>query len=306
MPGARKLPRRVIALAAFLAAGAIASGLLLYLGAAALAFGVGIVTLGASLTFSAFLAERRLRSELLAAASEAREDRYRLAAATALEIRCSTVIARRFPEISMPQTGFSMISSNLVGLLDLLDASKPKTVVELGSGFSTLLIAAWLKQEGEGRLISFDHQSLWAEKCRTYLRRQELDGRAEVREAALGRRRIAEESFNWYELDGRIEDVAEIDLLIVDGPPSQPGKRTRFPALAFFHDRLSKSASIFVDDGNRSGERAMVEAWTREFPGFFSYYTSTLTGYWVLRRSPREQAEIESMAASGARGSETR
>ncbi len=87
-------------------------------------------------------------------------------------------------------------------------------------------------------------------------------------------------------------DIRGIDLLVVDGPPSRPGQMTRWPALPVLHDRLSKGAAIFVDDGDRRAERAMVESWMRQFPELSSQFVSTLTGYWVLRRTALESATI--------------
>jgi hypothetical protein len=113
---------------------------------------------------------------------------------------------------------------------------------------------------------------------------QGLDRHAEVRQVALAPTQVATERLLWYGLERDIGDVTGIDLLVVDGPPSQPGQTTRSPALPVFHERLSHGAAIFVDDGNRDGERAMVEAWMREYPEFSSSYTSTLTGYWILCR----------------------
>jgi predicted O-methyltransferase YrrM len=220
---------------------------------------------------------RQLRAALGTAVSEIRE-----------EIRSTAAIAGQFPDVFMPQSGFSMTSSNLIGLLDLLVTLRPKTVVELGSGFSTLVIAAWLKRQGEGHLVSVDHEPFWAEKCRTYLRMQGLDQYADVRVAPLVARQFGKDILPWYDLDGHIGDVTRIDLLVVDGPPSQPGQMTRWPALPVLHNRLANGAAIFVDDGNRPAERAMVEAWEREFSGLSCHYMSTLTGYWILRTTSLE------------------
>jgi hypothetical protein len=215
-------------------------------------------------------------------------EQQKLAVATALDIRASAAIANEFPTVFMPQTGFSMTASNLSGLLDLMATRKPKVIVELGSGFSTLIIAAWLKREGRGNLVSFDHEPVWAERCRAYLRTHSLDQYAEVYEAPLVPQRIGNDTYLWYDLQRRIGDIRGIDLLVVDGPPSRPGQMTRWPALPVLRDRFSKGAAIFVDDGDRRAERAMVEVWKRDFTCLSSDFVSTLTGYWVLRMGSLE------------------
>lgn len=261
------------------------SGMLWYGGAQVAACAVLILVSTTSLGLGLLEMRRQLRGALATALSEIREEQYRLTVATALEIRSTAALAGQFPDIFMPQSGFSMTSSNLAALLDLMVTLRPKTVVELGSGFSTLVIAAWLKRQGEGHLVSVEHEPFWAEKCREYLRMQGLDQVADVRDVPLAPRQLGTEKFLWYDLDGQIGDVTRIDLLVVDGPPSQARQMTRWPALPVLHSRLASGAAVFVDDGNRRAERAMVEAWMREFPGLSSHYTSTLTGYWVLRTS---------------------
>jgi hypothetical protein len=60
------------------------------------------------------------------------------------------------------------------------------------------------------------------------------------------------------------------------------------------HTKLSHKAVVFVDDGDRSGEREMVLDWTRCFPEFRANYMHTLTGYWTVQRMASE-AKIVSM-----------
>jgi predicted O-methyltransferase YrrM len=43
---------------------------------------------------------------------------------------------------------------------------KPSTIVELGSGASTLILGQILKAQGHGRLLSIDHDATWAEETR--------------------------------------------------------------------------------------------------------------------------------------------
>jgi predicted O-methyltransferase YrrM len=278
-----------MALITIFAAGVVTSGLLWYGGMEDAAFAVLILVSTGSLGAGVLVMGHQLRGALLHAVSEVQDEQRRLTVAGALEVRSTAIIAGQFPDLLMPQTGFSMASANLVGLLDLLVTLRPKSVLELGSGFSTILIAAWLKRQGEGHLVSIEHEPFWAEKTRIYVRMQGLDQQAEVRDVPLAPRQIDKSPVLWYDLEDHIGDLARIDLLVVDGPPSQPGQMTRWPALPVLHRRLANGAAIFVDDGSRRAERAMVDAWKHDFPGLSSHYTATLTGYWILRAKDPEQ-----------------
>ena len=60
--------------------------------------------------------------------------------------------------------------------------------------------------------------------------------------------------------------MAQIDALIVDGPPGGTDRRlSRYPALPFFIEVLSPSALIILDDLERPGEREVLNRWESEF-----------------------------------------
>ncbi len=217
---------------------------------------------------------------------QASEDRLDVARLLAAENHSLQNLAMRFPGISMPVSTFSMRGANLEAIVDILVRRKPKTVVELGSGFSTLIIASWLRKEGQGRVIAFEHDSDWAEKCVSYLRRNCLQDVAEVRLAALALVQVGAKSVEWYDLQNLIDDLPQIDLLIVDGPPSgSPAKPlARIPAVDVFYDRLSKDAVIFLDDTGREGEQFTANYWASNRPDLRLSWFRSLSGYCLLER----------------------
>lgn len=162
----------------------------------------------------------------------------------------------------------------------------PNTIVELGSGVSSILIGRILKQAGRGRLISLDHDPHWAEQTRRHIRASALEDYVEVLEAPLARQRFGEEEFQWYQLPETIRQLGEIDMLIIDGPPAaiDPTGMPRYPALPAFHERLSARAVIYVDDAARPQEQTMIERWLREFPSYSRTHYDTVPGTCLLRR----------------------
>lgn len=203
-------------------------------------------------------------------------------------------IVQRFPKVHMPVSDYSMKAENLEAILDILTTNKPRTILELGSGISTLIVAAWIKQEGEGRIISFEHDDTWASKTRYYLSLGQLHHFAEVRTVPLRKRMSFGYQVDWYDLEEAIEDIEQIDLLIVDGPPANTSERTmaRLPAMEVFHQRLSECAVVFLDDGTRPGEKEIVKIWSRAFPNFRCKYYYTLTGYWIMTRVQDETVSL--------------
>jgi hypothetical protein len=200
---------------------------------------------------------------------------------------------RRFPNLDYSISGASMIPANLQALVNLLDELKPRKIVELGCGASSLIISAWLGEAGIHRLLSFDHDSGWAQNCRDDLGRNGLLGNAEIHVTPLIRVRCMGQELHWYDLSQYADVLNDVDVLVVDGPPATTEPLARLPAIQFFAGRVTSRAGIFLDDGHRTGECEVVRRWCHSNPEFSAQLHYTQTGCWVLKRQP-----FESMAAT--------
>jgi len=70
---------------------------------------------------------------------------------------------------------------------------------------------------------------------------------------------------------------AEIDCMVVDGPPRTIHPETREGAASLF-DRLAPNGAVFLDDAGRAGEKTIVERWTRDHPEIAFRYVGTVKG----------------------------
>lgn len=183
-------------------------------------------------------------------------------------------IHRRFPiDGSVPLLGgWALSPAGLLQLVDLATRSAARTVVECGTGVSTIYLAWLLRHQPGARLISLEHEPDFAHVIQEHLRELGLDDVAEVRLAPLAPVTVGGWSGNWYALDS-VQDLDAIDLLLVDGPPRSSGEQARYPALPVFESRMSSRGIVLLDDANRSEERAVLDAWVdvgRWEPGFSS------------------------------------
>jgi Methyltransferase domain len=69
----------------------------------------------------------------------------------------------------------------------------------------------------------------------------------------------------WYDTR-MLSDLSDVDLLLIDGPPTARRADMRYPSLPFFWSRLAPGAIVLLDDAARPAERAMAAAWERQFP----------------------------------------
>ena len=68
----------------------------------------------------------------------------------------------------------------------------------------------------------------------------------------------------WYQLPGA---PAEIDLLVIDGPPWALNPFIRGRAEVLF-DRIRPGGMVLLDDAARPGERVVAMRWKRDWPMF--------------------------------------
>ena len=143
----------------------------------------------------------------------------------------------------------------------LLERPSPR-VLELGSGLSTLVMALALERNGGGELVALEHNPQYAAYTRQMLADHGLEGRARVLDVPLQTQQFARQRYRWYSLQA-VGELADVDLLFVDGPPDI---QKRSPALPMLHGLLADAAVILVDDTNRPAGRRMLECWLDRFP----------------------------------------
>lgn len=148
-----------------------------------------------------------------------------------------------------------------LALLERLVGEGRSTVVECGSGLSTVTIARALGGIDAGHVHSLEHIPAWADATRTALADQDLAEFANVIDAPL--------VDGWYD-PAALDHLPErgIDLLLVDGPPAGgPGiHQSRYRALPALADRLAPNAAVVLDDADRDGERRVLDRWLAEYP----------------------------------------
>ena len=170
------------------------------------------------------------------------------------------------PRAPMPPSGdFALNPTDLLDLVHLIRTRRPRLVLELGSGTSTVWIAYLLEQSG-GRLVSLDHDPAYAAKTRAALAAHGLSGVAEVREAPLRPVVLDGRTFPWYDT-GAVADLDDVELLVIDGPPGSTGPDARYPAMRVLEQRLADTATVVVDDAHRPDEQLAVRRWLEAIEG---------------------------------------
>jgi predicted O-methyltransferase YrrM len=200
-----------------------------------------------------------------------------------------------------PLRGWVASPDVLLVLVHHVRNSRPGVIVECGSGASTVVLAQATKLNGRGRVYSIDHDADFAARTRAMLEEYGLSDWAEVAHAPLRWMEIGGNRWEWYDLDS-LPTTPPIDLLFVDGPPSNtPKPLARYPAGPILFPRLSPHGAIFVDDAKRPGEAEILRRWSGEFPQLTYREHFCEKGCRELRvNDPSQQQSVVSPMPDGA------
>jgi predicted O-methyltransferase YrrM len=139
-------------------------------------------------------------------------------------------------------------------LWEVLAKHQPKSIIEIGSGLSTVVFAVYAKtmqvhHEKTVKILSIEHDEQWALKTRSRLQEHGLDQLVCIKTCP-----IVESSFlgyfgKTYSLD-RLED-ASFDFALIDGPPGNIG---RLLTVLSIPSLVERGSVIIVDDIDRKPE----------------------------------------------------
>ncbi|MGP9788139.1 O-methyltransferase [Glutamicibacter sp. 287] len=198
-------------------------------------------------------------------------------------------LAPRMAEVNPlvpPTGGYALDAQALLHLIDVLERVQPKVIVEFGGGTSTIWMAYICKKFGT-RIISFDHLEEYLSRTRTEVDRHGFSDMVELRLAPLEKIQVKGENYSWYSLS-ELDDLEEVDLLFIDGPPESTGTNARRPAMYVMTARLNDDAVIVLDDTHRESEQDTVQNWTSSFPNY-QVVDANISRLTVLERSEEKK-----------------
>lgn len=130
------------------------------------------------------------------------------------------------------------------------------TIVECGSGLSTILLAAIGRQTG-AQLHSLEHNEEWQQRVVAALAAFGLTDNV-VHHAPLK----SYGEFDWYTVPPSMP--ADVSLVVCDGPPSDT-RGGRYGVLPVLERNLAPGCTVLLDDANRPPEQAILSRWETEF-----------------------------------------
>lgn len=171
----------------------------------------------------------------------------------------------------LPITKSSMSFFAIAMIINDIQINNRKTILEFGSGLSTIIISRLIKKNKlPCKIYSIEHDKSWFDLLNNILKKENTSENVVSIHAPLSVSKKSKKNLDWYNeeaiLNGMPKNIL-FDLLIIDGPPAHEKSKSlsRYPALPFAKDKLNKSYSIYLDDASRKGELEVIKFWQEEF-----------------------------------------
>lgn len=171
------------------------------------------------------------------------------------------------PNEYLPQTDMAMSPTTICHILNEIIVNRRKSIIEFGSGNSTILIAKLIAaSNGRIKFFSVESDKDWINVLRDDLRKKGLLSYVELIYAPIKEQVLSERnSVPWYEtsfLDRELNGK-RFDLVIVDGPQGSLCPLSRYPAIPFLKNYLEEEYCIFLDDYYREDEKQILRKWLK-------------------------------------------
>ena len=184
-------------------------------------------------------------------------------------------LMRMFPDqIFLPLTSWSISPREVLHICNDIVMNKRKSIVEFGSGFSTICIAQLLKINNiKASFISVENNESWANELRSLLQNCGLEEFVTIIVAPIAdvSSEIAKtDQKKWYDsqiLNSHFSKTELVDLIIVDGPFGGTTPFARYSAIPFLKSKLAENYAVFLDDSSRDHEKQIASDWLKILGG---------------------------------------
>lgn len=172
-------------------------------------------------------------------------------------------LERRYP----PLGWWALPADAILFLSDYIERERPKNILEIGSGSSTVWLGAFARM-ANAKVVSLEHDRTFAQKSQEMIESYGLQDVVTVHHADLREMELGGKSFNWYDSEVVQMLKAPFDVLVVDGPPESTGDKARMPALPVLEPLLSATCLVLLDDTHRDAEQEILQEWLEEYRDF--------------------------------------
>lgn len=175
-------------------------------------------------------------------------------------------------QLANTEIGTWSLGGNTLNFLEKqIQFTKPKVILEFGSGISTVCLTRYM-QELHGHsdrvyVFSVEQDAVFAQTTKELLESLDLDKYCQIIHAPICEQRVKGIQTICYNLeDSSLKEMLadrSLEMVVIDGPS---GAGSRFGTLPLIKPFLSPKTWFFLDDALRDRELYIAQLWERLFP----------------------------------------
>ncbi len=160
-------------------------------------------------------------------------------------------------------------------ILQQIELHKPAHVLDVGSGTSTILLAAMSEKMGF-KVTSLENLPGTVSYLADFVGQHNIGSHLTIHQCGFKSYNYSNgDSYRWYNID-MSKNADTFDFVIIDGPMgSIVGRNGAIPQIA---SHLAEDHLIILDDSQRDHEQACVMEWRRHFPNIEVEYPKECLG----------------------------
>lgn len=188
--------------------------------------------------------------------------------------------------ILRPMRGWAMSPDAMAWILADLQERESPTIIEFGSGQSTIIFASLLKNKGSGRLISVEHDPTYAETIQRQLIACGLEKFVEFKilELEETQSQPSQSTCKSYPVSN-LPNIP-IDVALIDGPPINNGRITRLFPLKWSLEHITPAGSVYLDDSARPTEKEVIKKLQSSIPHLTISHLTSEKGLCLIKLNP--------------------
>lgn len=169
--------------------------------------------------------------------------------------------------LPLPWTQWALPPRGLLDVIKTLQEFEAPTIIDCGSGVSTVHLARAVRELGGGRVIALEQDAAWAAYVQRILERNGLQPFAKIVVTPLAEMPFCGQVVRWFAVPSDLFGAGDrVDIVIADGPIGEEGTLARIGALPYFWDRLSDRGAVYLDDTTRPEEQEICRVWRENYP----------------------------------------
>jgi len=169
----------------------------------------------------------------------------------------------------LPFTSSSLKMKPLACVINNIVVHNRKSILEMGSGISTIIIARLFKlNEINGHILSIDENYEWQKIISNFIKEEKLEQYVTFINAPVEKTKNLENSYGYNKVV--VKNALQekyFDLILIDGPSawSSSNIMSRASNFELFENNLQENFTIFIDNADRSGEKKLGKYITSKF-----------------------------------------